>query len=71
MKVYLDICMGNREEHARAQAAYDATAALLAKNASIYGLPATPPELTEEQQDILKELDVHSPLAILSRPSSH
>ena len=60
-RVYLDIYMGDRAAHACAQAAYDATAALLAKNAAIYGLPARPEDLSEEQQDILKELDVLSP----------
>ncbi|OBZ76806.1 Peptidyl-prolyl cis-trans isomerase cyp5 [Grifola frondosa] len=55
--VYLDIYIGDEQDHARTQAAYDATSAVLTKNAAIYGLPSTPPELTEEQQDILKELD--------------
>ncbi|CDO77397.1 hypothetical protein BN946_scf184857.g3, partial [Trametes cinnabarina] len=54
---YLDIFMGDADAHAKAKAAYDATAALLAKNAVIYDLPSSPPHLTEEQQEILKELD--------------
>ncbi|KAI0088852.1 cyclophilin-like domain-containing protein [Irpex rosettiformis] len=36
---------------------YDATNALLAKNYAIYGLPPTLEELSEEQQQILAELD--------------
>ena len=56
--VYLDIYIGSREENARAQAAYDLTFSLLSKNAQIYGLPSSPADLSEEQQDILKELDV-------------
>lgn len=58
-RAFIDVCMGDREEHSRSQAAYDATTILLAKHASIYGLPASPAELSEEQQDILRELDVH------------
>lgn len=58
--VFLDIHIGDSEEHALETAAYNATATLLARNAAIYGLPSLPAELSEEQQDILKELDVHS-----------
>ena len=58
VKVFLDIYMGDRDTHAAEQAAYDATNALLAKNAAIYGLPTDLAELTEEQQQILGELDV-------------
>lgn len=57
--VYLDFHVGDEEEHSRQQARYDATEALLTKNALIYGLPMTPSELSEEQRDIIKELDVH------------
>ncbi|THH32575.1 hypothetical protein EUX98_g1624 [Antrodiella citrinella] len=56
-QVYLDVYIGDKEAHTREQAAYNATEALLSKNASIYGLPSTPQDLTDEQQDILKELD--------------
>ena len=59
-QIYLDIFIGNKEAFAQEEAAYDATSALLSKNASIYGLPSVPQELSEEQQDILKELDVSS-----------
>ena len=58
-KAWLDIYIGDRELHDKEQAAYDATNALLQKNHSIYGLPASLTELSEEQQQILKELDVH------------
>ncbi|CAL1709140.1 unnamed protein product [Somion occarium] len=56
-KAYLDIYIGDQEKHNREQTAYDATHILLTKNASIYGLPSSPELLSEEQQDILKELD--------------
>lgn len=59
-KPYLDIFIGNKDEHDRDQAAYDATVALLQKNATIYGLPLSVELLSEEQQDILQELDVLS-----------
>ncbi|KZT64470.1 hypothetical protein DAEQUDRAFT_747452 [Daedalea quercina L-15889] len=55
---YLDVYIGDQDAHAHAEAEYSATSALLSKNAPIYGLPSTPPELSEEQQDILKELDM-------------
>lgn len=63
--VYLDIYIGHREEHARAQVEYDATSALLAKHAAIYGLPESPADLSDEQQDILQEIDVRR------QPSHH
>lgn len=56
-RVYLDIHIGDDAEHARAEREYAVTVALLSKNAAIYGLPATPQELSEEQQDILKQID--------------
>ena len=59
-KLYLDIFIGNKDEHDRDQVAYDATVALLQKNATIYGLPLSVELLSEEQQDILQELDVLS-----------
>ena len=62
---YLDICIGHSDQHAIAQASYDATVSLLTKNAAIYGLPSSPSALSEEQQEILKELDV---LFLLLRP---
>ena len=59
-KPYLDIFIGNKDVHDRDQAAYDATVDLLQKNATIYGLPLSVELLSEEQQDILQELDVLS-----------
>lgn len=56
--VFLDIHIGDQQTHLRHETAYNATLALLTKNSSIYGFPSTPEELSEEQQDILKELDV-------------
>lgn len=58
-KAWLDIYVGDKEIHEKEQAEYDATSALLQKNHSIYGLPASLTELSAEQQQILKELDVH------------
>lgn len=63
MPVYLDVYIGSRDEHATNQAAYDATCSLLSKNAEIYGLPSSPADLSEEQQDILRDLDVHNLLS--------
>ncbi|KAK7683213.1 hypothetical protein QCA50_013886 [Cerrena zonata] len=56
-EVYLEIHIGNKDEHDRDKAVYDATVALLEKNASIYGLPSSAELLSEEQQSILQELD--------------
>lgn len=58
--VYLDIYIGCRKENEKAQAAYDFTYSLLSKNAKIYGLPSSLAELSEEQQGILKDLDVQT-----------
>jgi hypothetical protein len=60
MSVYLDICIGNRDEYATAQAAYNSTCSLLSNNAKIYGLPSSLADLSEEQRDILRDLDVHT-----------
>jgi hypothetical protein len=57
--VYLDIFIGNREEHEDSQAAYEATSFLLSKSAKIYGLPTLPADLTEDQREILADLDVY------------
>ncbi|KAG6331873.1 hypothetical protein ID866_7216 [Astraeus odoratus] len=54
---YLDIYIGDPERHSQAQNAYSRTCAFLAKNASIYGLPSSPEHLSEEQQQIVQELD--------------
>ena len=56
--IYLDIFIGNREDHAKRQAAYEATCSLLSKNAKIYGLPTSPADLSEEHREILADLDV-------------
>lgn len=67
-KVYLEIYIGDKDEHDRDKAAYESTAALLEKNASIYGLPLSVELLSEEQQDILQELDVLSYLTPTPAP---
>lgn len=56
---YLDIFIGDPAEHSRHEAAYNSTCSLLTKNASIYGLPPTLSELSEEQREILQDLDVY------------
>ncbi|KAF8604425.1 cyclophilin-like protein [Ceratobasidium sp. AG-I] len=53
---FLDIYSGNREEFDAEINAYDTTVALLRSKASTYGLPVTPEELDEEQQEILSDL---------------
>ncbi|KAH7924935.1 hypothetical protein BV22DRAFT_1034630 [Leucogyrophana mollusca] len=55
--VYLDVFMGDAEAHASLDASYKHSCDLLSKNAAIYGLPSTPEELSEEQQELLKEVD--------------
>lgn len=56
--VYLDIFLGDRDEHQRLEELYTRTRNILAKNAVIYALPPAPEELSEEQQEILQDLDV-------------
>lgn len=56
--VYIDIYMGDRIVHVQEQAEYDATASMLSKNTAIYGLPTLPADLSEEQRQILSEIDV-------------
>lgn len=58
MSAFFDIYIGDRKLFAQQQASYDATRAFLAKNANIYGLPADPAELSQEQQSIVAETDV-------------
>lgn len=70
---YLDIYIGNTEQHARGEQAYARTQTILSKNAMIYGLPLNPEDLSEEQQQILRELDVHMifPPILTPRTPSH
>jgi hypothetical protein len=56
--VYFDICLGDANEHSRLQTRYNQTRAILVKNADIYGLPSTLEEVSPEQQDLLRDLDV-------------
>jgi len=56
--VHLDIFMGDKEQHKLDEAAYFSTCDLLANNAAIYGLPPDPQHLSQEQQEILSEIDV-------------
>jgi len=52
---FLDIYIGNEGRLNDASALYQLTCALLKKNASIYGLPHTLNELSEDQREILQE----------------
>ncbi|KAL1742447.1 cyclophilin-like domain-containing protein [Schizophyllum fasciatum] len=54
---FLDIYAGNEAEYAAHLKDYTATADLLSKKAESYGLPSAPEALSEEQQDILRDLD--------------
>lgn len=60
---YLDIHIGNREEHDKEEERYKKTKQVLKKNAVIYGFPDDPEQLSAEQQETLEEVDV------LPRPS--
>jgi hypothetical protein len=55
---YLDIYIGNREEHDKDEERYKKTKQVLEKNAVIYGLPDDPERLSMEQQETLREVDV-------------
>jgi hypothetical protein len=56
---YFNIFIGDQTVHNAAQAEYNANNTLLTKNCKIYRLPSTPEQLSNEQQQILAELDVH------------
>ncbi|KAK0444550.1 cyclophilin-like domain-containing protein [Desarmillaria tabescens] len=56
---YLDINIGDAQRYNDDNAQYQATSALLSKHASTFDFPPTPEELSEEQQDILR--DLHCP----------
>jgi len=66
VNVHLDIFMGDEEQHKLAEAAYLSTCDLLANNAAIYGLPSDPQHLSQEQQVILREIDVIAFSSMLS-----
>ena len=66
---YLDVCIGNREEHDKEEERYKKTKLVLKKNAVIYGFPDDPEQLSVEQQETLKEVDV-LPRSISLSPSS-
>lgn len=55
---YLDIYIGYREECDKEEKRYEETKQVLKKNAIIYGLPEEPEQLSMEQREILKEVDV-------------
>ena len=53
---YLDIYIGNREEHDKEEERYKKTKEVLKRNAVIYGFPDDPEQLSVEQQESLKEV---------------
>ena len=55
---YLDIYIGHREEHDKEEERYKKTREVLGKNAVIYGFPDEPEQLSVEQRETLKEVDV-------------
>ncbi|KAL1695352.1 cyclophilin-like domain-containing protein [Schizophyllum commune] len=54
---FLDIFAGDEEEHASNTKEYQSTLDLLSRKAESYGFPPKPEDLSEEQQDILIDLD--------------
>jgi hypothetical protein len=58
MSAYLEVNIGNKTSFEHQSAAYKQTLSLLEKNAAAYGLPESPPSLSEEQREILADLDV-------------
>ncbi|KAG8904624.1 hypothetical protein FRB99_001421 [Tulasnella sp. 403] len=65
---FLDIAIGNKDQFASDEAAYQKACSLLKKNAAIYGLPGLPEELSEEQQQIVRELEPSELLFTPPRP---
>jgi len=61
MAAYLDIYIGNREEHDKEEERYKKTKRVLENNAVIYGFPDDPEQLSVEQREILKDVDVLPP----------
>jgi hypothetical protein len=58
MSVYLQVNIGNKTLYEEQSAAYNHTLNLLEKNSAVYGLPESPSDLSEEQRDILTDLNV-------------
>ncbi|KAL4253107.1 Peptidyl-prolyl cis-trans isomerase [Abortiporus biennis] len=57
-KVFLDIFIGEKDIHRQQLAAYEATCNLVQKNSTIYRFETNKPEeLSEEQREILREID--------------
>jgi len=55
---YLDIYIGHKEEHDKEKTRYERTIEVLKKNAVIYGFPDDAEQLSVEQRETLKEVDV-------------
>ncbi|KAF8526591.1 cyclophilin-like domain-containing protein [Hysterangium stoloniferum] len=68
---FLDVYIGDKAEYDEQSAAYERTNVLLTANYEIYGLPSLPEELSEEQREILTDLnrDKASPLRFAKPPS--
>ncbi|THU96219.1 hypothetical protein K435DRAFT_755110 [Dendrothele bispora CBS 962.96] len=69
--VYLDIYSGDKVEYETLNDRYTHTTSLLAKNASVYGLPSSPELLTDEQQEILHDVNKspNSPSLLFKAPT--
>ena len=55
---YLDICIGYREEYDKEEERYKKTKEVLKRKGMMYGFPEEPEQLSMEQQEILREVDV-------------
>ena len=55
---YLDIYIGHQEEHDKEKERYEKTKQVLKKNAVIYGFPNDPEQLSVEQRETLREVEV-------------
>ena len=63
---YLDIYIGHREEYDKGEERYKKTKQVLEKKSVIYGFPDDPEQLSMEQQETLREVDVLAPPYLLS-----
>ncbi|KIK70043.1 hypothetical protein GYMLUDRAFT_255246 [Collybiopsis luxurians FD-317 M1] len=60
MSAYLDIHAGDIAEHEKQTDEYSFTSSLLSKHASVFDLPARPELLSDEQREILRDLNKSS-----------
>lgn len=57
-RAFLDIYIGDKATYDAQLSAYNRTSTLLLANCTIYGLPSTPEDLSDEQQGILEDINV-------------